>query len=329
MAKTTKRAGDENEVQQLTGQPSAKKPEALTRKCGFVPQDHMITIQGNYGPEWYLKVQQRVLWFNIYCEEKGIKGFIDESEQGFFTFPPNPAPGQVTYLFYIATVSIFMDNEVVAKSTVTMPVDFANEANFYNGMKTAMTQAKGRALANCGFGTAGASTEDGLGEPCDAGVPVPQNMVVAQVPQNQHPTGMQVPDSQMPQPQMTPQFQQAPMPVPPVTQPPVWTPPQVSTDPVEPQVQVPPAVPVQPMNPPIAQPAGVPAPVDAPSDITFGSVEEAANYLVPVGDHKGKTVAQLRVDDPKLFGFCVDGKMKAKSWRGVVAAAKMLVEAEK
>lgn len=144
---------------------SAKKAErtekeSLVRKCSFNPAEHFIQIasaRGDGSVQDYLEVKYRVLWFQIYCEENGIKGFIDDSEVSIM-----PGLNLVR-----AVCSIYMNGELVAKAAGGQ---MADESNGNTVIQTATTIAKGRALANAGFGTAMCAFEDNEETPCETGV---------------------------------------------------------------------------------------------------------------------------------------------------------------
>ena len=143
------------------------KPPSI-RQCSFDPAKHMSSYQYKEGSpfELYLDVKYRVLWFNIYCAENELVGVIDDSDAVF-----DPIAKMV-----IAKASIFINDKLVAKSMSSKPYDPNkpfdpnDPATSTVAFQTAATQAKGRALANAGFGTVNGQLEDGDPIPCDAGI---------------------------------------------------------------------------------------------------------------------------------------------------------------
>lgn len=133
------------------------------RKCSFEPENYLIEIdsmRGDGTKEKYLKVQYRILWFNIYCAENGIFGFIDTSDVKYHSETG----------MYLAWATICMDGCNVAKAVAALPYTAENASSV---VMSVTTKAIGRALANCGFGTAMCALEDGDdGQPCDSGIPV-------------------------------------------------------------------------------------------------------------------------------------------------------------
>lgn len=132
------------------------------RKCSFNPDNYLVTIMQNDGAQAkYLLVQDRVLWFQMYCAENGIKGLIDDS--------------QVEYIselkMFQATCVVTMNGEIVGKSTGSCV--YADDK--LKALECAATSAKGRALANAGFGTAMCYIDDpdvGQDNQCDTGVKI-------------------------------------------------------------------------------------------------------------------------------------------------------------
>ena len=118
---------------------------AMIRNCGFNPVSHMMNKGSDTEPSWYLLVMWRVEWFNTYCAEHGITGMIDDSEIQLVGTSPA--------LFWQATAKVYMDGQLVAQSTAATPVVGSDGMIDSSACQTAGTYAKGRALANLGFGT--------------------------------------------------------------------------------------------------------------------------------------------------------------------------------
>ena len=132
------------------------------RKCSFSPENYLKTIVQNDGYRTkYLLVQDRVLWFQIYCAENGVKGLIDDSRIEYMP--------QLNMFQAICTVTI--NGEIVGQSSGSCV--YAEDK--LKALECAATSAKGRALANAGFGTAMCYQDDPdveQGNQCDAGVEI-------------------------------------------------------------------------------------------------------------------------------------------------------------
>lgn len=138
------------------------------RACSFVPDDHMIPITYDNGEtQLYLEVKWRQHWFHTFCEENGISGYIDDSDVEIRT-------DIGTGGFVRSTATVYMDGCVVGKSSAGCPIiNMAEGNNLRTVIQNACTVAKGRALANAGFGTiASREPTDGAEFPCDSGYSV-------------------------------------------------------------------------------------------------------------------------------------------------------------
>lgn len=139
----------------------------IVRNCTYNPTESMINlnyvIDGQEITEKYLEVKYRVQWFNEYLSENNLDGFIDDSE--------------VTYLpdahMLKAVATVYIDGKIVGKSAAGMNYDASDPNRNITAVQTVCTQAKGRALANAGFGTINCAVEAGSDAiPCDAGIPI-------------------------------------------------------------------------------------------------------------------------------------------------------------
>ena len=137
------------------------------RHCnGFDPSKWSQLCVGNDGKQfWYLSVDLRLKWAQIYCEEKNI------------VLKPLVSGPQViqigTYFFLYREASVFFDGELIAQETSGFPLQEGNGGFRHDhAIQTAGTMALGRALRNAGFATVGGSASE-LGEPApsDGGVP--------------------------------------------------------------------------------------------------------------------------------------------------------------
>ena len=129
------------------------------RKCSFRPQDHLILVrfEGREEPALYLEVKWRLIWLQTYCEELNLSYAVIEEE-------PKQIGNDIT-----SVCKVLINDKLVGQGTGGMRAD-----SLY-AIQQAATIAKGRALANAGFGGvfagASASENGGLGEiPCDSGM---------------------------------------------------------------------------------------------------------------------------------------------------------------
>lgn len=132
------------------------------RECSFKPENYAITITDEEGNKaLYLEVKYRILWFQIYCREQHINSYAIETDKA-------ETVGN-KYLQVAARVRI--NGEVVGSDIGGVYV--SNNDNWY-AVQRAATMAKGRALANAGFGAAFAddNSEDEKKEPCDSAYPI-------------------------------------------------------------------------------------------------------------------------------------------------------------
>ena len=143
------------------------------RNCSYNPENDMIRVTSFDGKEkTYLEVRYRVRWFHEYCDENGILGRIDDSDVRFV-----PEAGLL-----IATAAVYMNDKEVGKSAAGICLNGLDPLRAGTIVQTIATQAKGRALANAGFGTisAGLAEEEDRHALCDAGMPVRQPPVLRQ-----------------------------------------------------------------------------------------------------------------------------------------------------
>lgn len=144
----------------MTNNANTQGNETRIRQCSFDPASHLIDItQTDGSTAKYLLVQDRVLWFHKYCEENGLFGTVDDSNIEFIE----------SIKMFKATCLVIIDGEIVGKSVGSCILKDDTE----KAIELAATSAKGRALANAGFGTAMCYQDDSEQIPCDAGVRVP------------------------------------------------------------------------------------------------------------------------------------------------------------
>ena len=142
----------------------------IVRACSYDAVSKLVDYTYESGrTEKYLEVKYRVDWFNAYCKENNIEGYIDDSD---IRYVPEAAA-------WIATATVYMDGKPVGKSSASKTIIPGDMETGKVAVQTACTFAKGRALANAGFGTTatgvtatGGCAEDGEFFTCDGGVPV-------------------------------------------------------------------------------------------------------------------------------------------------------------
>ena len=135
------------------------------RKCSFKPDEHFVRIPGfkpEDGESYYLEVKWREFWFQRYCDEQGIQ------QRSIEELPVTLIAGTS---FLQAEAVVKMNGDVIGRGVGGYNI--ANGDIAY-AVQIASTIAKGRALANAGFGTVFSSSrtsESGGAEiPCDSGV---------------------------------------------------------------------------------------------------------------------------------------------------------------
>lgn len=130
------------------------------RSCSYVPRHDMIKVSYENGKEeMYLEVKYRVKWFQTYCKENGIRGSIDDSETSFI-----PALNMIK-----AVAVVRMDDWEAGRSAAGVVVNPSDPESYSRALQTVCTFAKGRALANAGFGTLNSRVDDGDFAACDSG----------------------------------------------------------------------------------------------------------------------------------------------------------------
>lgn len=142
--------------------PQLREGVSDVRKCSFKPEEHFIEMgfPGKDEKSYYLEVKWRVFWFNLYCQEKGVESYSIEEE-----------PATMLGTNMVQARCIVKMNGAIAGAGVGGYL--LNNDPMY-AVQMASTIAKGRALANAGFGpvfsSAMAAESGGQEIPCDAGV---------------------------------------------------------------------------------------------------------------------------------------------------------------
>lgn len=237
------------------------------RHCSYKPEKDMIIVRSYDGQDQkYLEVKYRVQWFHQYCEENGIVGFIDDSDIRFM-----PEAGLL-----LATAIVYMDEKVAGKSIAGAHLDSLDPLRASTIVQTIATQAKGRALANAGFGSANVSAaEEGDSSAlCDAGIPVSSNEQEEPKPEKRRGRPRKKKEEETQAPSET-------LPVASGEVSPADVPVETSS----------PEVPSEPIVSPPGNTGGVPS---------EGEYRAALQVILPVGQHKGKTFQQALAENPTI-----------------------------
>jgi len=141
---------------------AAGKDYAL-RKCSFEPKDHLINLESDPGrkPRLYLTVEWRVYWFQTWCQENGKAYLIEER-------PVEIVPGTG---FIQSCCTVYIDGEAAGHGIGGINLNGSKGGDYC--IQSCATIAKGRALANAGFGSVFSSaldSENGADIPCDGGM---------------------------------------------------------------------------------------------------------------------------------------------------------------
>ena len=135
----------------------------VLRKCSFEPKEHLINLENdpNKNPRLYLTVEWRVYWFQIWCQENGKACLIEER-------PVEIVPGTN---FIQSCCTVYIDGEAVGHGIGGSNLNGSKGGDYC--IQSCATIAKGRALANAGFGSVFSSaldSENGADIPCDGGM---------------------------------------------------------------------------------------------------------------------------------------------------------------
>lgn len=146
---------------------SASDPKGSTdyalRKCSFDPKSHLINLENDPGkrPRLYLTVEWRVYWFQSWCQENGKQYLIEEK-------PVEIIPGTG---FIQSCCTVYIDGEAAGYGVGGINLNGSKGGDYC--IQSCATIAKGRALANAGFGSVFSSaldSENGADIPCDGGM---------------------------------------------------------------------------------------------------------------------------------------------------------------
>ena len=250
---------------------------ASVRQCRYDPTKDYIRVKyrENDVEELYLEVKYRVFWFNQYCLENNIKGVIDESDVSI-----NPDMNLV-----VAKVKIFMDNELIAAACAGAVYIPGPENAEHNAkiIQTAATSAKGRALANAGFGSiTGCKAENGDLFPVDSGIVITRDEINPMLfHKTRDPFTSQEPNKE-------PEYVPADMP--------------------EEDIQQ-----VQESKPAAKSKAAAPAKTEPDTAAPKMTLEEAYDTIVPVGKLKGSTVGEMAATNMSFLEWCASSAFDTKN----------------
>ena len=301
-----------------------KIPTAVesVRKCSFNPQEYFIKVSWGDIQYYYLEVKWRLVWLAVYCRENRMSHAVIEE------------PATLLGDWIQSECKIFINGELIAKG-----VGAVKKTEEY-AIQKAETIAKGRALANAGFGTAfasGRADESGGPEiPCESGIRVDY---FKPIDLSQFPNGDELP------------FDVEPKPIAPVELPkPAALPVQEEpAKPVEAKQEEKPAAPVKRgVGRPRKNPAPAPAPVQATApqvatasgtnqqqDLAEGlempkTREEAlkVNLLFPKSKYYGQPLGEIFAKEAGYIRWLARNKPNADDKIGQVmtAAAKMILD---
>lgn len=148
---------------------AASEPEnggadyALRKCAAFDPKTHLINLESdqNKKKRLYLTVEWRVYWCQVWCLENEKHYLIEEH-------PVEVIPGTS---FIQSRCTVYIDGEPAGIGLGGFNLSGAKPVDYC--VQTCATIAKGRALANAGFGSVFSSTlegENGADIPCDSGM---------------------------------------------------------------------------------------------------------------------------------------------------------------
>lgn len=264
------------------------------RSCSFSPEKYMVEIQNTFTgkSEKYLPVNARIAWFLTYCKEHRITPM----------FRPNVYFDRTVFQ-YIATVEVLMNGEVVAIEQAAKVYN-PKEPATYAALMSAITAAKGRALADLGFGTLMSEMDEGNdGIPADTGIPT--------LMETPCPTDADAPPERIPDwfaDDEYPDFMVEPEAEP-------KSEPKVKTEPKrKPKEKLVDAEPLPEFEP------------EPEKTLPKMSLEEARAFVVDRGTQKGMTLGELAATKPTTVKFYAEKMNLTETNAQLIAAAKVIVE---
>jgi len=150
-------------VRAISATDSAGGADYALRKCSFEPKAHLINLENDPSkkPRLYLTVEWRVYWFQTWCQENGKRYLIEER-------PVDMVPGTN---FIQSCCTVYIDGEAAGFGIGGINLSGSKGGDYC--VQSCATIAKGRALANAGFGSVFSSaldSENGADIPCDGGM---------------------------------------------------------------------------------------------------------------------------------------------------------------
>lgn len=138
------------------------------RSCEYDPLSVLTAIgakDGTTAQVPYLKPLFQVEWFQQYLEEKGLDGYLDNSD---VRYDPDAK-------LFTVTATVYIEDKVVGRSSASSRFDPKAPNAAENGecpVRNLGTVALGRALTNAGFDVTIASLDCIDEKPCDGGIKV-------------------------------------------------------------------------------------------------------------------------------------------------------------
>ena len=309
------------------------------RKCGYDPRPDLMMLADTDGVQTpYLGVKYRVQWFNKYIIETERNArlgnsYIDDSEVWY----------DEAARLLMARAKVFIDGKVVGSSCASIPYD-PNLPSASGIVARVCTQAKGRALANAGFGVAASALEDGRSSvPCDSGIRVtrapdgtaqtkplyqsaPQAVNTAPATNSTSAPGTNAPAESAPPPAPAPKrgrgrkkaaLEPAPQP----------SPAEASPDEACPAVEPNTPAPAQGEPANTTEPTAAPAApaVDAEPALEPMPIKEALAFIMPLGAYKGSTMGEVWGKEQKIIRFYASPKFKNSRYIDIKRAALAIV----
>ena len=150
-------------VQQSSAADTPAGQDYALRRCSFDPKSHLINLEidSNKKARLYLTVEWRVYWFQTWCQENGKSYLIEES----------PVESIQGTSFIQSLCTIYIDGEAAGHGIGGINLSGSKGGAYC--IQSCATIAKGRALANAGFGSVFSSaldSENGADIPCDGGM---------------------------------------------------------------------------------------------------------------------------------------------------------------
>ena len=150
-------------MQQISAADTPAGQDYALRRCSFDPKSYLINLESdsNKKARLYLTVEWRVYWFQTWCQENGKSYLIEES----------PVESIQGTSFIQSSCTVYIDGEAAGHGIGGINLSGSKGGDYC--IQSCATIAKGRALANAGFGSVFSSaldSENGADIPCDGGM---------------------------------------------------------------------------------------------------------------------------------------------------------------